>query len=361
MSDPIATTPVETVIAQALSELWAEPELRVDSATPFGDGHSGFTYLIELTSRRHRGRFVARLSPPGARIAGPADIGRQGRIMAALGTAGLAVPAILAADSTGLAGGRALMVMEHVKGVHWSQVAARHGQHVVARAAVDFLHQVRELPPATFALTDSPPSTPAADVDRWAALLPRCPDWLREPAATLHRELLASAPPMTTMGLVHGDFHYGNMLFCEQDIAAVFDWEIASIGDPRLDLGSLAVASLRARYHPEPNPTGSVEISVDELCDLYGIRPADAVWFIAAGCLKYAAILGYNLDLHRRRKRLDPVYEELVGTMAGLADDGRAMLRRGTAAFESDVGSPAAAPSAGYRDGGDDPRERTAR
>jgi aminoglycoside phosphotransferase (APT) family kinase protein len=280
--------------------------------------------------------------------------------MAALGRAGLAVPAILAADSTGLAGGRALMVMEHVDGAHWSQVAERHGQHVVPRAAVDFLHQLRALHPATFALTDSPPSTPAADVDRWAALLPRCPDWLREPAAALHRDLLASAPAGAPMGLVHGDFHYGNMLFREQDIAAVFDWEIASIGDPRLDLGSLAVASLRARYHPEPNPTGSVEISVDELCDLYGIRPADALWFIAAGCLKYAAILGYNLDLHRRGKRPDPMYEELVGTMAGLAADGRALLRRGAVAVEGDVGRPHGGVPTDYPDGGDDPGERSA-
>jgi aminoglycoside phosphotransferase (APT) family kinase protein len=352
--DPTAKAPVEVLITAALRELWAEPGLRVDSATSFGDGHSGFTYLIELTSRRHRGRFVARLSPPGARIAGPADIGRQGRIMAALGTEGLAVPAILAADSTGLAGGRSLMVMEHVDGAHWSQAAACHGHQAVARAAVDFLHQVRTLHPATFALTDSPPSTPAADVDRWAALLPRCPDWLREPAASLHRDLLASAPAGETMGLVHGDFHYGNMLFCGQHIAAVFDWEIASIGDPRLDLGSLAVASLRARYLPEPNPTGSVEVSIDELCDLYGIRPADAVWFIAAGCLKYAAILGYNLDLHRRRKRVDPVYEQLVGTMAGLAYDGRALLRRGATALNSGVEGPRSGEPAEYRDGGDD-------
>src|SRR5258705_9435499 len=108
-SDPTATAPVEVLITQALRELLAEPDLRVDSATPFGDGHSGFTYLIELKSWRHRGRFVARLSPPGARIAGPADIGRQGRIMAALGTAGLAVPALPPAHHPRLAGGRAPM------------------------------------------------------------------------------------------------------------------------------------------------------------------------------------------------------------------------------------------------------------
>src|SRR5262249_2737030 len=42
-------------------------------------------------------------------------------------------------------------------------------------------------------------------------------------------------------GLIHGDFHLGNVMFStdEPRVAAVVDWELATIGDPLLDLGHL--------------------------------------------------------------------------------------------------------------------------
>ena len=44
---------------------------------------------------------------------------------------------------------------------------------------------------------------------------------------------------------------------------------------------------------------------------------------------KYAAIFGYNLMLHRRGKRPDPMYEGLTDTIVGMIDEGIALLDRG--------------------------------
>jgi hypothetical protein len=49
-------------------------------------------------------------------------------------------------------------------------------------------------------------------------------------------------------------------------------------------------------------------------------------WFIAAGCFKYGAILAYNLDLHLRGRRVDPVYEGLRETITGLIEAGLKVL-----------------------------------
>ena len=62
----------------------------VDSVWPIPEGHSGFTYFVAAMEAK----YVLRLPPPGARIAGPADVIRQGRIMSALNRAGLPTPAI---------------------------------------------------------------------------------------------------------------------------------------------------------------------------------------------------------------------------------------------------------------------------
>lgn len=135
-----------TVSPAALEALlraaWNDPGLRVGALELFGDGHSGFTYAAELDGREVRGRFVVRLSPPGARIAGSADVGRQGRIMAALHAAGLPTPRVLLADSTGALGGRAVLVMELLSGMGWREAATGHGDRWVADAAVDVLHRL---------------------------------------------------------------------------------------------------------------------------------------------------------------------------------------------------------------------------
>src|SRR5712692_886329 len=74
------------------NDLTAQIEQPVRAVRAIPEGHSGFTYWVELDG--HRG--VLRLPPPGARIAGPADIPRQARIMAALHAQGMPVPAIMA-------------------------------------------------------------------------------------------------------------------------------------------------------------------------------------------------------------------------------------------------------------------------
>ena len=176
--------------------------------------------------------------------------------------------------------------------------------------------------PAEVGLPHEPVTSLADDLARWRALALRGPDSLIGPIQRLYASLTTRVPSQGQPRLVHGDYHYGNLLFAESadQLTAVLDWEIATIGDQRLDLGCLALASFRRRY-AGPNPTGGPDISVDELAALYGAGSAEAGWFTAAAGLKYAAIMGYNLMLHRRGRRVDPVYEDLLETMHSLPVD----------------------------------------
>src|SRR4051794_17006241 len=83
------------------------PGSRGRRITPHGNGHSGFTYSVATSE----GTLILRLSPPGVRIAGPADVGRQGRIMAALHAGGLPVPHVLAWSSAPEIDGRSFALM----------------------------------------------------------------------------------------------------------------------------------------------------------------------------------------------------------------------------------------------------------
>ena len=58
--------------------------------------------------------------------------------------------------------------------------------------------------------------------------------------AALERHLIANEPSDARHALIHGDPNPGNYLVRGDDVVAVVDWELASIGDPRSDLGFYA-------------------------------------------------------------------------------------------------------------------------
>lgn len=77
------------------------------------------------------------------------------------------------------------------------------------------------------------------EIERWTAIRARdkCRDipYLEELAA----KLLSQVPPADTPAIIHCDFHLDNTLFDTNSPAlrAIIDWEMATLGDPRIDLG----------------------------------------------------------------------------------------------------------------------------
>jgi aminoglycoside phosphotransferase (APT) family kinase protein len=324
---------IATDLGSYLRSRGLDVELEPGSLHVFGDGHSGYTYALDVVENGVSRPCVLRTSPPGGRIAGPADVGRQGRIMAALGRRGIPVPAVIACESAACVDGRAFVLMERVDGRPWQAAAAERSHRHVAERAIAVLRDIHALP-ATAAGIGEPPVTLEREILYWSRLLSRADEWVQRRGVSLFRSLERSRPRSVRYAFVHGDYHYGNLLFDSDGVVAVLDWEIAEIGAPLLDLGCLAVASLRRSFWPEPNPTGSIEVSVSDLFALYGADPEDGGWYLALSCFKYAAILGFNLQLHRSGKRHDPVYEELRRTMCGLLDIGAAILGDGIGAVE---------------------------
>lgn len=309
------------------------PGARAETVRPFGSGHSGFTYAIDTAS----GTFVLRLSPAGVRIAGPADVGRQGRIMAALHTEGFPVPRVLACSSEPAVDGRSFALMELTPGLTCDEAIAAYGGTAVCEASIAVSRALANVPVERTGLAGEPPSSPADEIDRWTALLAKAPDDARVAADTLTARLreTAGAIPRFDPVLVHGDFHYANLLFEDGRVVAVLDWELAGLGTPLVDVASLTVTALRSRYRPDPNPSGDVGLSAARVAAAYDGAAEHVDWATALGCLKYAGIIAYGLHLHRTGRRHDPVYENLVLTMHGLLADGSTILDDGLEAVPS--------------------------
>ena len=312
----VAASVIRTDLAAAIGE----PVLDVQ---PIPEGHSGFTYWVELSRRRA----VLRLPPPGARIAGPADIPRQGRIMQALHDQGLPVPAIIAMSAEPVVDGRPYVLMEALTGERIEAAAVRGSDPLeLARSAIEVLHALQATPPAQSGIGGEEPVTLGGELHRWTWLMERAPAELTGDAPELARRLATGLPPDAGPVVVHGDYPFGNMLFAGRRVSAVLDWEIAELGHPLLDLCCLCVVFQGGSDEGERGWGASRGLEPDALRDIFGADPAEFHWTLGLTYYKYAAILGYNLMLHRRGKRPDPSYEGRTGTIVGFIQAGLRLL-----------------------------------
>jgi aminoglycoside phosphotransferase (APT) family kinase protein len=218
---------------------------------------TGGTQNILLRFRRGAQEFVLRRPPL---LAGPevrATIAREARVLAALAGTAVPHPRLIAAclDETVL--GAPFYLMGPVEGFNASANAlpALHAgslevQRRMGFSMVDALLRLGEVDPQAVGLGDfgKPQGFLARQVARWSGQLDGYrvhagwpgPDSLPG-VAQVARWLQAHRPEPSRTGILHGDFHLANVMFRPDsgEVAAVIDWELATVGDPLLDLGWL--------------------------------------------------------------------------------------------------------------------------
>jgi aminoglycoside phosphotransferase (APT) family kinase protein len=321
MSTDTATNPGLSVLAAALQDAW--PGSRDVSLRAIPESHSGFTYWVEAELDGRLTEAVLRLPPPGARPIGPADVARQARIMAALASTAVPVPEILGCSADPVLAGRPFVLMAKVDGDALDAALETMTPRDVMRAAFDTIEEIGDVLVQATGIGDEPVTEPRAEVARWTALRERAPAELVARAPILEAELLAASPPAGRARLVHGDYHPGNLVFRQGAVVAVLDWEIAHLGVLAADKASLCMLAIRERFG-ERYSSAAAAIPLADMFAMAGEPGFEYV--LAASCHKYASILAYNLGLHRRGKRIDPVYEGLTTTIPGLIDVGLELL-----------------------------------
>jgi aminoglycoside phosphotransferase (APT) family kinase protein len=287
-------------------------------------GHSGLTYATTADS----GRLVVKAVPPGQKPIGRHDMVRQARIMQALGPTAVPVPEIVVVDDRH----PAWFAMDFVDGESLEPVlddpvvppplaAAR-----MRRAAevLPWLHAV----PLEHLPVDAAPLAPADELARWARTMAAVPPELMPGGEKLQDALERTVLATTKPTLVHGDYRLGNLIARAAEPVALIDWEIWSIGDPRVELGWFLVFADGANFPGVGRDVPDLP-SEDELVQCYvGDGPAlpDLDWFKALGRFKMAAIMGHNLRRHREGRHHDPEQERLPATIQHLIDTGRQLV-----------------------------------
>ena len=246
MNEPIAMRSGEE-----LNGVTLEPYLRARlfagpgfSMSQFPSGFSNLTYAIDLGEQE----LVLRRPPFGANVKGGHNMAREFRILTGLARGyGKAPRPVLLCEDESIAGAP-FYLMERVPG----RVLRANGTGPIdavsmrqfSSALIDTLAELHSLDYVALGLGDlgNPAEFVARQVTGWgrrleASVTEELPD-MTQCVAWLADNVPYSANAPT---LIHNDFKYDNVMFDEKRlgaVCAVLDWEMATIGDPLMDLGT---------------------------------------------------------------------------------------------------------------------------
>jgi aminoglycoside phosphotransferase (APT) family kinase protein len=207
-------------------------------------GRSNLTYRLTDAAGT---TYALRRPPTGGVLSTAHDVSREWRFISALAPTAVPVPAPVAYCADTAVTGAEFYVMGFVEGLVLADSDAGLTLAPQARASaaehlVDVLVALHALDPVVVGLGDMMRKTGYLErqLRRWRAQVHAT----GAPETALLDEvhdLLARRIPAQVGGIVHGDYRAGNVAFGPDGaVRAVFDWELATSGDPMADLGWLA-------------------------------------------------------------------------------------------------------------------------
>ncbi len=257
-------------------------------------GASQETWLLE----GHGQSAILRRAPGGtseARSSAAIGLPAEAKLIKAAGATGVPVPTILhvleAYDTLGDG-----FLMSHVEGETIARPILRNDEFAVARTkltqqcgqALADIHTISlDGLPSELSMSDG-----LAQIKQYEDIY-RGFDVPRPVFELALQWLKSNAPePMPTC-LVHGDFRLGNLMVNETGLAAVLDWELAHLGDPREDIAWICVNSWR--FGQSQNRVGGFG-HLEDLLATYNkssgasISTSDIDWWEMLGSLKWGVM-----------------------------------------------------------------------
>ncbi len=252
MDKPATVRPGEALDADKLAAYLRQhvpglPESAALQVEQFPSGHSNLTYLLRVGERE----LVLRRPPFGAKIKTAHDMGREYLILSRLANVYAKVPRVLTycEDETVL--GAPFYVMERLKGIILRAAAPKGLElsptlmRALSENMLDNLVEIHRVDYQAAGLSDlgRPAGYVRRQIEGWTqryanARTDDVPDIERVAAW-----LAEHTPPDADSGsaLIHNDYKYDNLVLSPDDpasIIGVLDWEMATLGDPLMDLGT---------------------------------------------------------------------------------------------------------------------------
>jgi aminoglycoside phosphotransferase (APT) family kinase protein len=239
--EEVELEPVARYLREHIPEIAADAELSIEQ---FPAGHSNLTYLVRAGGRE----YVMRRPPFGSKVKSAHDMGREYRVLSGLSRVYPLVPELVYCEDETVMGAK-FYVMRRIPGIILrkdlppgldlspGQVTKLHHE------LVDRLAELHALDPAAAGLADL--GRPDGYIERQVS------GWTERYRASktddipsideLARWLGEHLPSESHTSLIHNDYKLDNVVLDPDDptrIIGVLDWEMATRGEPLMDLGT---------------------------------------------------------------------------------------------------------------------------
>lgn len=239
----------EEVDAQALAKFFERqlPELagKPIEVLQFPGGHSNLTYLLKVGEQE----LVMRRPPFGTKVKSAHDMGREHRILSALSTRYAYAPKPLVYSEDPSVMGAPFYVMERLRGVILrKELPPELGLDAprfrkLCENLVDVLVELHTLDYKAIGLDGlgKPEGYVQRQVQGWTERYYGSQTDDVPVVEQVAKWLEANRPADSGASLIHNDFKFDNVVLDEGDpqrIRGILDWEMSTIGDPLMDLGT---------------------------------------------------------------------------------------------------------------------------
>ena len=292
---------------------WMEGRTELPRGTPrveqFGGGKANLTYLLTFPEGQE---LVLRRPPLGPVAPGAHDMAREYRVLSRLWQSFSKAPRALAFSDDDSVIGSSFFVMERRDGVvvrdlvppQFGAGEDPESNRKLSEVVVDTLAEFHDVEPARAGLGDlgHPESFLTRQVEGWTERWNQAKDEDNDTSEEVGKWLGANLPVSDEVTLLHNDWRLDNMAVSPEDpgvCAAVYDWDMATRGDPLADVGTL----MASWYDPgeersalNPMPTDSPgwldrRTAVARYGEMSGrdLRAVD--WYIVFGTWKLGIVL----------------------------------------------------------------------
>ena len=206
----------------------------------FRSGASNLTYLLKYPDRE----LVLRRPPVGTKAVSAHDMKREFLIQSRLKPVYDLVPTVIALCEDHSILGSDFYVMDRIQGEIFRrdvpETLTKEDISVMAHSLVSGLAQLHSVDASVLNELNKGPGYVTRQVEGWSkryrnALTDDVPD-----GEDVMRWLDANKPDDVGSCIIHGDWRIDNMVFDlgQKKLVGVLDWELATVGDPLMDLGS---------------------------------------------------------------------------------------------------------------------------
>ncbi|MFJ6248487.1 MULTISPECIES: phosphotransferase family protein [unclassified Streptomyces] len=312
----------------------------------FTGGASNRTYLL---SYPHLGRELILRRPPAGGKAGSAhDVAREYRVQEALKPVFPLVPEVRALCRDPSVIGTDFYVMDKVPGVvlrgrpprgmNLSPGRAR----ALSETFVDTLADLHRIDPAAAGLADLGRGAGYVrrQVEGWTRRYERARTWNTPSFRRVTAWLAEHRPDDAALRVVHNDWRLDNLVLDEKSlrVTGVLDWELATLGDPLMDLGSAlaywvqaddgrAARAMRRQPSHLPGMLTRTEI-VERYRDRTGLSTDDWPFYEVFGLFRLAVIAQQIYHRYHHKQTRNPAFRNLWPAVHYLDHRCRTTIRR---------------------------------